>query len=115
MANPQIVQFSDFIIQFNVGTFQLSGQPVNLASIQDLVFAVAEGYVFAQPVVKKLYSVVPVDFTIDAANNIVKVVVRTSEIGNQPGSYFCNLWIVQNNEHLGVPPQAFDMIAAVGY
>jgi hypothetical protein len=96
----QVPQNSDIKLTFNDISYNVSSQEIDLTSVEDIILSVAKTTPSSTPILIIKYSIDPGRFNIDNSNKKISIDVLSSELTENPGKYFINLWVLDGDTYV---------------
>lgn len=112
---PDIPQYSDFIIEFQDITYNLSSSEVDLSTVSDIVLSISRFAPYNTPILILKQSTSPGRFTVDNVEKSVAVTVTNVEMGDVAAKYYINLWIASGSTYVTHLTKTFNIAPAVNY
>jgi|GEM_PF-5939612 len=113
----KIPQYSDAVIRFEDLHYNVVPTGIDLTEIDTFICSVAKSRVNASGVnlVQIEYPASSGRFTINNEDKFVDVQFLSTEIGEDTGCYYTNLWLVKNGVYMTHVVKEFEIVQAVTY
>jgi hypothetical protein len=115
MAQQTIPEYADIAIVFTGLQYSSGSTTVDLTTVDDIIFSLANGSASSPPFLIFKKSLNPERFSIDDAAKTVSVQIFSADGISTVGKYSMNLWLVVGNQHLTHAAQSFKVVPAVKY
>ena len=117
MAIDSFPQYADPILRFTKLHFNVTPKDINLSTVDDIILSISKDKIEATPLLVLTNLLNASRFSIDNTVGVkqVDVKVLSSEVGDEVGIFYANLWIVETSRYMTHLTKKFEVTKAVNF